>query len=130
MPDQDDDSDINHDEVGQKDEKDDTKAFTKKSFREPMSRLSDELELYYKYLCNEGYGYRLKGIPKEYNVIQKMIGHGTCFKLEQEDEGESSQNDLNENGSEDDTNSYHSSDEIEGRNDDDLKNNTNQGNDD
>ena len=77
MPDQD---DVSDNEVGQNDTECDTKGFTKKSFKEPMSRLSDELELYYQYLCNKGYGYRLEAILKEYNVVQKMIGHGTCFK--------------------------------------------------
>ena len=128
MPDRDHDSDNNHDEVGQKDEKDDTKTFTKKSFKEPMSRLSDELESCYQYLCTKGYEHTLKGILKEYNVIQKMIGHGICFKLEQEDKGESSQNDTIEKGSDDTTSSCDPSSDNEGISDDDLRNNRNRGN--
>ena len=68
-----------------------------------MSRLSDELEWHYEYLRGVGKGDRLNKVLTEYNVIQKMIGHGTCLKFDQEDKDESSQNDTNEDGSDDDT---------------------------
>ena len=68
------------------DEKDVPKAFTKKSFKEPMSRLSNALEkLRTQVLTRDEYSL-LEDVLTEYNGIQKMTGHGPIFEINQEEE--------------------------------------------
>ena len=85
--------------VGKENEKDESKAFTKKSFRGPMVKLGKELDKCNKLLIKGGKGNLLSDVLIKYNRIQKMVGHGLFFDKTKDDKEEEEGEDEGEEGS-------------------------------
>ena len=99
------DEDIKADDVIQvasEDDKDVPKGFTKRSFKEPMSTLTDALQILNLQLNSEGKGGILENVLTAYNVIQKMTGQGTFFPVDNDDQDGSEVGDEEEDEEEED----------------------------
>ena len=98
------------------DEKVVTKTFTKKSFKEPMCRLSNAVQNLRTTLINTGESRLFEDVLIEYNGIQKMTGHGRHFECIQEDEdyndARDSDNEESENTDDNYSHGLHSSSNL------------------